>query len=145
LGADYSANAYPFSTRFQNCNQWLAELLAGAWGAGAEGGARAAAQAWLRRNGYAPTIIDPGALHLMALTPFLPWIHNADHPTAEIERRVYSVSMPASIEAFVHARLPAARRVELCHDTQRIVVHRGWDDLAPGCVPGSGDEVIALD
>lgn len=32
LGADYSANAHAFSTRYQNCNQWLAELLAAAWG-----------------------------------------------------------------------------------------------------------------
>jgi hypothetical protein len=31
LGAEYSANAYPFSTRYQNCNQWVAELLATAW------------------------------------------------------------------------------------------------------------------
>ena len=32
LGARYSANAYPFATHYQNCNQWLAELLAAAWG-----------------------------------------------------------------------------------------------------------------
>ncbi len=33
LGRSYSANAYAFSTRHQNCNQWLAELMASAWGA----------------------------------------------------------------------------------------------------------------
>ena len=27
LGASYSANAYPFSLRYQNCNQWLVEML----------------------------------------------------------------------------------------------------------------------
>ena len=32
LGDTYSANAYAFSTRYQNCNQWVAELLAQAWG-----------------------------------------------------------------------------------------------------------------
>src|SRR5205814_1311712 len=32
LAATYSANAYPFSVRYQNCNQWVAELLATAWG-----------------------------------------------------------------------------------------------------------------
>ena len=31
LGSSYSANAYPFSTQFQNCNQWVIELLADAW------------------------------------------------------------------------------------------------------------------
>ena len=30
LGASYSANAYAFGLRHQNCNQWLAELLASA-------------------------------------------------------------------------------------------------------------------
>ncbi|MCK7494979.1 MAG: DUF2145 domain-containing protein [Comamonadaceae bacterium] len=34
----YSANAYPFSTRYQNCNQWVMELLASAWGALTAGG-----------------------------------------------------------------------------------------------------------
>ena len=33
LGATYSANAYPFSLQYQNCNQWVAEMLAAAWGA----------------------------------------------------------------------------------------------------------------
>ena len=32
LGATYSANAYPFSARYQNCNQWVMEMLAAAWG-----------------------------------------------------------------------------------------------------------------
>ncbi|MDH5330854.1 MAG: DUF2145 domain-containing protein, partial [Aquincola sp.] len=31
LAAAYSANAYPFSVRYQNCNQWVVELLAAAW------------------------------------------------------------------------------------------------------------------
>ena len=38
LGREYSANAYPFSPRYQNCNQWVAELLAIAWGPGHETG-----------------------------------------------------------------------------------------------------------
>lgn len=32
LGSTYSANAHAFALTFQNCNQWLAELLATAWG-----------------------------------------------------------------------------------------------------------------
>ncbi|MBK7989365.1 MAG: DUF2145 domain-containing protein [Comamonadaceae bacterium] len=38
LGDTYSANAYAFSTRYQNCNQWLAELMAGAWAPAADAG-----------------------------------------------------------------------------------------------------------
>jgi len=32
LSPTYSANAYPFSVRYQNCNQWVMELIASAWG-----------------------------------------------------------------------------------------------------------------
>ncbi|KNZ31311.1 MAG: hypothetical protein AD742_18775 [Methylibium sp. NZG] len=32
LGATYSANAHAFSLQYQNCNQWVAEMLAVAWG-----------------------------------------------------------------------------------------------------------------
>ena len=51
LAADYSANAYAFSARYQNCNQWVAELLARAWSGadwtGAEPQAlRVSAQGW---------------------------------------------------------------------------------------------------
>ncbi len=31
LGSRYSANAYAYDVQFQNCNQWLVELLALAW------------------------------------------------------------------------------------------------------------------
>ena len=47
--ADYSANAYPFSLRYQNGNQWVMEMLARAWGDLADGDElRARAQDWLR-------------------------------------------------------------------------------------------------
>ncbi|WP_308602031.1 DUF2145 domain-containing protein [Massilia sp. Dwa41.01b] len=56
LAGQYSANAHAFSTRYQNCNQWVAELLASAWG-GLAGGldARAAAP----RNGCANAATRP--------------------------------------------------------------------------------------
>jgi hypothetical protein len=52
--------------------------------------------------------------------------------------------MPASIETFVQARVPGATRVELCHAGRRVVIHRGWDDIAEGCVPAAGDRVVEL-
>ena len=48
LGVGYSANAHAYSTRYQNCNQWLIELLAGAWGAG-EGGREPRSAGWRRK------------------------------------------------------------------------------------------------
>jgi hypothetical protein len=51
LGDTYSANAYAFSTRYQNCNQWLAELMASAWAPAADAGEnRARAQQALMRG-----------------------------------------------------------------------------------------------
>jgi hypothetical protein len=147
LGAAYSANAYPFSERYQNCNQWLAELLALAWGDldAAERDPRGAAQRWLHDAGYAPTLFDASSLLLTIARPFVPWVHVDDHPAADRAARRYLVSMPASIEAFVRAQLPDAQRIELCRADDRIVVHRGWQPVAEGCIAGPGDRVIVLD
>jgi len=147
LGAAYSANAYAFSERYQNCNQWVAELLALAWGDldAAEPNARSAAQRWLHNSGYAPTLFDASSLLLTIVRPFVPWVHEDDHPAANRTARRYLVSMPAAIEAFVRTQLPDAQRIEICHAVDRIVVHRGWDPVAEGCIAGDGDRVVALD
>ncbi len=139
LSATYSANAYPFSLAYQNCNQWVAEMLAMAWG---DSTSRPEAQAWLQAERYEPTSIQLGPLMLLGL--FVPWIHSGDHPQADTAAGRYRVSMPASLERFVHARVPAATRVELCRSGTRMVIHRGWDSIADGCVPGDGDEVLSL-
>ena len=147
LGASYSANAYPFSTLHQNCNQWVMELLADAWGAGDDGSdadARTRAQAWLRGQGYLPTVFTVSAHPMTWLPELVPWLSNDDHPPHEIAHNRYNVSMPSSIETFVQARVPGARRVEICHAGRRVVLHRGWDDVAEGCVPGAGDQTLEL-
>ena len=148
LSGSYSANAYPFSLLYQNCNQWVMELLAVAWsGMGLHGGdnARHDAQDWLRSVGYVPSVIDVGWRPLIWLGHLLPWVHNDDHPDEDVARAFYRVSMPASIEGFVRAHTPQAIRVELCHTATRVVIHRGWEAIAAGCEAGPGDTVIALD
>jgi hypothetical protein len=147
LGSTYSANAYPFSTQYQNCNQWVMELLAGAWGGldADQPDARAQAQAWLAREGYAPVVVDVPFRPLMWLVPpFVKVLNNDDHPPSDLDEGRYSLSLPASIEAFVHARVPDATRTEICHAGRRVVVHQGWDEIAEGCVPGPDDRVIEL-
>lgn len=146
LGASYSANAYPFSLHYQNCNQWVAELMAVAWGGSGDGtDGRAQAQRWLRAQGYEPSVVEVGWRVLMWLGHLIPWVHSDDHPEADLVQSRYRVSLPASIEAFVRLRVPGAERLEFCHTETQVVVHRGWDDVAEGCVPGAGDAVIALD
>ena len=151
LGATYSANAYPFSLRYQNCNQWVAEMLAAAWGAqpgsdDAGGGEdpRAQAQRWLLDQGYRPTVFEVGLRPLMWLGRLIPWLHDDDHPATDLEQLIYRVSMPASIEAFVRATVPGATRLEFCQAGPRVVIHRGWEPIAEGCLPGEQDTVITL-
>jgi hypothetical protein len=147
LGGDYSANAHAFSLRYQNCNQWVAEMLAAAWGLHPADAplARQEAQAWLKGSGYAPSLFDIGDRLLMWASTLLPWLHSDDHPSEDLRQAHYRISMPASIEGFIRSTVPGATRVEFCHTDTHIVVHRGWTPVAEGCVAGVGDTVIALD
>lgn len=175
LGATYSANAYPFSLRYQNCNQWVVEVLAaargrlyeagspaGPWRAADDTGSlraddpgslrvddpgslRSRAQAWLQAQGYEPSVVNVGWWPLMWATAFVPWLHNDDHPSEDWAQKIYRVSMPAAIDGFVLAQVPGATRLEFCHNTRHVVVRRGGAPIAEGCVPGEADTVIALD
>ncbi len=146
LGAAYSANAYAFGLTYQNCNQWVIEMMAAAWGRldGADD-LRAAAQAWLKAQHYRPTAFDAGVGPLMWLAAFVPWLHHDDHPPADLERGVFHVSMPAAIEAFVQATVPGATRMEFCLADRRVVIRRGWEPIAEGCAPGPQDRVVMLE
>ena len=145
LGATYSANAYAYGQRYQNCNQWLVELMATAWGALPLGDApRRRAQQWLMDRGYAPSVLRVGWKPLMWLADLVPWLHSDDHPPEDIAAAQFKVSMPESIEAFVRAVLPDAARMELCYTEQHLVVRHSWESIAPGCIPGEGDVVTAL-
>jgi hypothetical protein len=145
LNATYSANAYPFSTRYQNCNQWVLELLATAWGQlDSPEAPRLEAQRWLQVRGYEPMVFDIGWRPLMWATAFVPWLHRDDHPDGDLDRQRFRVSMPASIEAFVQAMVPGARRIEFCHNSRQIVVREGWTSITEGCQAAEGDRVVTM-
>ena len=162
LGHDYSANAYAYALRYQNCNQWVVELLANAWEQAESGSTtpaeplanpstetselsqRARAQAWLKAQHYAAADFQVHNPLLVLYALSLPWLHADDHPLDHQHQGLYQVSMPASIEAFVHALSPEARRVELCHRGDQVVVHEGWDAIADGCQAGVQDRLISL-
>jgi hypothetical protein len=154
LGSAYSANAHPSSLRFQNCNQWVAELLAAAWGgirptptqgASQSRVLRQQTQTWLTQHGYVPQPVNVNSHALMALVPFVALIHNDDHPEDDRFALKFRTSLPAALEALVRSRVPGAQRIEICHDKQKVVVHQGWDIIAPGCTPGPGDRVVTLE
>ena len=145
LAGRYSANAYPFSTRYQNCNQWVNELMATAWGRLDDGAdLRERAQAWLAGGGYAPAPIDLGSHRLKFAAAFMPLVHLDDHPEEARYGLNYRVSLPEAMESFVRERMPQAKRIELCHDDRQVVIRRGWQPIAAGCRPEAGDRVIAL-
>ena len=145
LAGQYSANAYAFGTRYQNCNQWVAELLASAWGQPIrQADARAEAQDWLRAQGYTAGPVRVPSRLLMFAGQFVPLVHLDDHPIGDVHALALRVSVPAAIEEFVRREAPGTRRVEMCHDRERIVVRRGWEPLGAECRPLPGDEVIAL-
>lgn len=149
LSVAYSANAYPFSERYQNCNQWVVEMLAVAWGAAPaheNESPRAQAQRWLQEQHYVPSVFDGGDRLVMGLaTAFVPWLHGDDHPSDDLHQARYRVSMPVSIESFIRDTVPGAVRMEFCHNVQHMVVRRGWAPIGEGCTPSQGDEVIAFD
>lgn len=146
LAARYSADAYPFSTRYQNCNQWVIEALALAWGDVTDGDdLRGRAQQWLQQSGYRPEPVRLGSRLVLFASLFVPLLHLDDHPDDDIRSLELRISLPSTIETFVRDTEPEATRVEICHDARQVVVHRGWTPIAAGCVPGPGDRVVPFD
>ena len=85
-----------------------------------------------------------GSPFTMLASYFVPLVHLNDHPQPDRAARRLQVSLPATLETFVRQRYPAAERVELCHNTREIVIHRGWTPVADGCVAGPDDQVLSL-
>jgi len=142
LAGEYSANAYAYSTRYQNCNQWLVELIASAWGAASA--QREASQRWLREQGYEAEPVNVGRMLIIA-AHFVPLVHVLDHPDDDLRALTMRVSLPSSIERFVQREAPQAKRIELCYNSKHIVVRHGWQAMGTGCEAQSGDDVIDFD
>jgi hypothetical protein len=144
LSPNYSANAYPYSTLYQNCNQWLAELLAFAWTQEkAAAPDREQAQHWLHEQGYTPTEIEVWR-PLLWLAHGYEWLNFNDQPDALLSEGRLQFSLPPAVEQYTHKRWPEAQRIEICYTTEHAVVHRGWDNIPDGCPIRDGDEVVSL-
>ncbi|ANH71080.1 hypothetical protein ABE85_25635 (plasmid) [Mitsuaria sp. 7] len=151
LSPRYSASAYAFSTRYQNCNQWVAELMGFAWApldvdakGSADAPTRALAQQWLKTLGYDPAPVVVPSHAVMFAAQFVPLIHSDDHPIDDLYAMRLKVSTPTSLEAFTHRLVPDAQRVEFCATGSKIVVRRGWEPLSADCHAADGDEVLPL-
>lgn len=106
----YNMLAYPFSTRYQNSNQWALEALADAAGAGPHAG-RSEAQQWLKANGYAPTTLEIPAMTRLGGRMFRANIAFDDHPSERRWAGQIDTVTVESVFAFVAARDPSSKRL----------------------------------
>lgn len=77
----YSLVSYPWSTRYQQSNQWLLETVASALEPAAD--TRERAQAWLQLRGYEPTTLHLGPLTRLGGRMTAANVAFDDHPDAK--------------------------------------------------------------
>jgi len=110
---DYNMVSYPWSTRYQQSNQWGIEVLAAAAEPGVD--SREQAQAWLRFKGYQPTTLRLGPFKRLGARVGTAHIAFDDHPN---EKRFADRIETVTVDS-VWAWMPAAG---LSGPPQRI----GW-------------------
>lgn len=94
----YNMLAYPFSTRFQNSNQWILELIAAAE---SDQFSRQRVQSFLHKTGYQPTVIHVDPLEKLGASLFKQHIRFDDHPQIEQRHNSFSVVTVDSIQAWL--------------------------------------------
>ncbi|HEX8986626.1 MAG TPA: DUF2145 domain-containing protein [Rhodocyclaceae bacterium] len=110
----YNVVAYPFSTLYQNSNQWALEVLASAMAPEGDVATRAEAQKWLKEAGFEPTLLKIPALTRLGGRMFKASVAFNDHPDEfRWSDRIYVVTVD-SVFDFLRKRYPA--------DTRRILV-----------------------
>ena len=94
----YNMVAYPWSTKYQNSNQWAVELLAAALAPEGAITSREMAQAWLKQSGFVPTTLHLGLLTRLGGRMTRANIAFDDHPN---EKRFSDRIETATVEAVV--------------------------------------------
>lgn len=103
----YNMVSYPWSTRYQQSNQWATETLAEAMEPGVQN--REQAQAWLKFKGYEPTVLKIGPLSRMGGRMTSANIAFDDHPNEKrFSDRIETVTVDSVLQWMQHAQLGAA-------------------------------------
>jgi hypothetical protein len=111
--AHYNMVAYPFSTQYQNSNQWALEVIAAAEARDVVVATREQAQQWLKLAGYQPTELKLGALARLGARVTKANVAFDDHPgELRWSDRIRTVTVD-SVFAFVANRDPSATRIEI--------------------------------
>lgn len=110
---EYNMIAHPFSTKYQNSNQWVLEVMATALAPAGGIESRQAAQDWLREKGYKPGIIPISLPRRAGARLFSPHVRFTDHTSEEFSAGRYSVVSVDSVLAFLRAQNPGLGEVEV--------------------------------
>jgi hypothetical protein len=103
----YSMLAYPWSTRYQQSNQWALETLGGALQATVR--SRSDAQQWLQANGYTPTVLRLGAMTRLGARATQANIAFDDHPNEKrFGDHIETVSVDSVFSFMQRSRLAGA-------------------------------------
>ncbi|MEA5126313.1 DUF2145 domain-containing protein [Xanthomonas floridensis] len=121
----YSIVAYPFSTEYQNSNQWVLEVLAVALAADTQPpqtiADRRAAQAWLRGARYHPSILHLDLRQRLGARFVAANAATTDHPGGERVSGDYSVVTVESVFDFLHQRDALTKELSI----ERTVISPG--------------------
>lgn len=108
----YSLTAYPFSTKFQNSNQWVLETLATAMSTDLPVATRSQAQTWLKEAGYRPSELHLGPLTRLGGRMTKAQITFEDHPgSLRWADQIQTTTVDATIR-FLRERYPDDARVQ---------------------------------
>ncbi|HLX28200.1 MAG TPA: DUF2145 domain-containing protein [Casimicrobiaceae bacterium] len=124
--ARYNLVAYPWSTRYQNSNQWVLETFAGALAENVQD--RAHAQAWLRAMAFRPATIRIGALERLGGELGRANIAFDDHP---LDRRMagdIDVVSAESVLDFVQRIDSGATRLDVSVESPTAAREGAADD-----------------
>jgi hypothetical protein len=108
----YNMLAYPFSTKYQNSNQWILEVLADAVRK-PEQTNRAASQSWLKQAGYKPSNLHITALQRLGARIFKANVAFDDHPTGDRISGKIEVATVESVADFVQKLDPKSTQQTL--------------------------------
>jgi hypothetical protein len=143
----YNVVAFPFSTKYQNSNQWLLELMAAALAGDTDSAVseampvddRSSAQAWLKSSGYRPTTLEIPALTRLGADLFKANVAFDDHPfDRRMAGQIDAVTVE-SIVAFLKAQHATQEIRVVTLDPERIALPRPAVPRAP-VVPATGGD-----
>lgn len=109
----YNMVAYPFSTRYQNSNQWLLETWAAAHLPELGESPRVAAQAWLQARGFQPETLEISATTRLGGRMFRANVAFDDHPFGRRMAGKIDVVSVESVLRFVSAQDRGSRELLL--------------------------------